>query len=495
MGIIQKQAIKGTIYSYIGVGIGFITTAILFPRILSSEEIGLLKLLVSFSILFAQFGSLGFSNVINRLFPYFRDKDNGHNGFLLVALMVSFIGFILSLFSLFILKPLIIRNNIQDSALFVQYFNYLIPLIFFTLYFGLFDNYIKALYDAVLGTVLKEFIQRLLILLAVVFYFTGLVNFKTLVLLYVLALSLPTLFIFIILIVNGKFVLNKPGNIFTPSLWREISVLCFHGILTGFGGIAVLQLDSIMVNHYLGLSLTGIYATTFFFATIILIPSRPLLKITTTIIADAWKNNDLSTINLIYKKSVNTQTWIAVLLFIGLWVNIENIFLIIPGEYEAGKWVIFFIGLKNIIEMATGISSTILQTSKYYRVNTLIISVFLVLMFVSLLILIPFAGINGTAIGILISYSLTASVRYVFLKVKYNFEPFDYKVLLIFFVGIVSFLAGYFVPRSDNFILDICFRSCITGGTYLFLSILLKTSENVNQFINQILKDIYRKVN
>ena len=59
MGIIIKQSIKGSIWSYLGVGIGFITTAYLFPNYLSSDTIGLFGLLVSWSVLLSQFSSLG----------------------------------------------------------------------------------------------------------------------------------------------------------------------------------------------------------------------------------------------------------------------------------------------------------------------------------------------------------------------------------------------------------------------------------------------------
>ena len=93
MGIIQKQAIRGTIYSYIGVGVGFLITGILFPKFLDLEVIGLLSLLVAYSVIFSQLGSLGFGGVINRLFPYFRDKESGHQGFLVIALGISLIGF------------------------------------------------------------------------------------------------------------------------------------------------------------------------------------------------------------------------------------------------------------------------------------------------------------------------------------------------------------------------------------------------------------------
>ena len=59
MGIIIKQSIKGSIWSYLGVGVGFITTAYLFPNYLDTDTIGLFSLLVSWSILLSQFFSLG----------------------------------------------------------------------------------------------------------------------------------------------------------------------------------------------------------------------------------------------------------------------------------------------------------------------------------------------------------------------------------------------------------------------------------------------------
>ncbi len=176
MGVIQKQSIKGAIFSYMGVAVGFVVTGIMFPRILSTDEIGLLKLLVSFSILFAQLGSLGFQSVINRLFPYFRDKSSGHNGFLTISLGVIVIGFLLAFGALETLKPILIKNNIEDSSLFVEYIQYLVPLLFFTLFFNTLDSYNKAIYDAVLGTLLKEFIQRILILVALLSYFFNLIS-------------------------------------------------------------------------------------------------------------------------------------------------------------------------------------------------------------------------------------------------------------------------------------------------------------------------------
>ncbi|MCK4664785.1 MAG: oligosaccharide flippase family protein [Bacteroidales bacterium] len=96
MGVIQKQSISGVIYSYIGVGLGFFITVILFTRFLSTEQIGLLRLLVSYSTIIAMFASLGINSVTIKLFPYFRNVEKKHHGYLGIALLVSLIGFFIA---------------------------------------------------------------------------------------------------------------------------------------------------------------------------------------------------------------------------------------------------------------------------------------------------------------------------------------------------------------------------------------------------------------
>ena len=178
MGIIQKQSISGTIYSYLGVLLGFFITGLLFPNIFTTSEVGLLRLLVSYSVLFAQFAGLGFSAVTVKLFPYFRDASKKHHGFLGLALLVSLGGFLISLLVLFLLKPFIIERALDKSELFVTYFKYVVPLIFFTLLFNVFDAYYRVLYNAVKGIILKQVIQRLFILSTVLlYYFEFIINF------------------------------------------------------------------------------------------------------------------------------------------------------------------------------------------------------------------------------------------------------------------------------------------------------------------------------
>ena len=209
MGIIRKQSISGTIYSYIGVILGFIITAVLYTRVLSTEEVGLLRVMVSWSTLFAQFASMGFTAVAVKLFPKFRDKAKKHHGFLGLALMVSITGFIIAAVVYILFRPYILHDAEGKSDLFVTYFYYVIPLIFFTLLFNVFDTYYRVLYNAVKGILVKEVVQRLAILLILIGYYFGLYDFHTTVILYILAMISPSIWLFVSLI-RSKQLFLKP---------------------------------------------------------------------------------------------------------------------------------------------------------------------------------------------------------------------------------------------------------------------------------------------
>ena len=480
MGIIQRQAIKGTIYTYIGVVIGFVTAGILFPNILLPEQIGVTKLLVTFSLLFARLADLGFTGVANRLFTYFRNKEKKHNGFLFIALSVALVGFLISIILYFILKPYIIEDSIGKYAFFVEYIYYLIPLIFFTLIFNTLDTYNKVLYDAILGTFIKEFIQRVLIFFSIVLYCFDILNFNGFVFAYTASLSIPALIILISLIQRKQFSLKPQLSFISNDMAKTMLSVSFYSIILGFSGIIILHIDSIMIYSLIDLGPTGIYSITFFFGTLIIIPSRSLLRIATPIIADSWKKKDLNTINVVYYKSCLNQLIVGSLLFIGLWANIHNVFKILPEEYEAGRYVIFFISLAYLFDMASGVNGFIILTSKYYKALTYYMFLFVAFVVITNYIFIPRYGIVGAAMASALSKFLFNLIKYLFLLVKFRMQPFDSKYLIVLLIAGVSFLAGYIIPEFDNFVIDIIIRSIIITSIFGVLTLTFKVSEDVN---------------
>jgi O-antigen/teichoic acid export membrane protein len=480
VGVIKRQSIKGTIYSYVGTVIGFITAGLLFPRFLTTERIGLLSLIASYATLFAVLGNLGFNNVVIRLFPWFRDEEKKHHGFFFLITAVIISGYLLSLLIFLLLKSLIIKDSIEQSPLFVDYI-YLIPyLTFFLLLYSIYDTYNRALFNATYGTFLVEVFQRAAILLLILLFIAGITGIHAFTLLYVAVLALPGVLIFYPLVIKKQISLKPEPGFIDRNLRKEIIHVSFFGIIVGYSNIIIQRVDTIMINSMIDLSATGIYSISLLFGSIVSLPSRSLTRISSSVISDSWKINDLDTIRSVYYKSCLNQTIIGALVFIGIWANIGNVFNILTPEFISGKYVIFYFGLSALLTMMTGVSSSIISQSEYYKYNTWFTLVFGLMVIVTNLILIPAYGITGAALAALLSNISYHLMQMIFLYIKYRLFPYDLKIVFVLLVALATYMLSLLLPELSNFILDILVRSALITIVYGSLVLILNVSNDVN---------------
>lgn len=485
MGIIRKQAVSGTIYTYSGAILGFVTVALLFPRFLSTEQIGLLNILISYSLIFSLFASLGFNAVTSRLFPYFRNPENQHNGFLFVALSVTALGILFTMVGIWLYWKIGMPAKEFVSPLFYQYYWFLIPLVVFTTLFQLFDHYNKVLYNATRGIFLKELFTRILVLLFILAFYFSLVSYHQFVGLYIVAYSVPAAIIFFLLLKEKEVSFRPQLYFIDKALRKNIIEVSLFGILIGATGMITINIDRIMIESLMGaegLSSVGVYSTAFFFGTIIVLPSRALNKISSAIVADAFRDKDLNTIQKIFQKTAITQYIVGALLFVGIWVNIDNVFVILSDKFIDGKYVIFFIGLSYVSDMLAGAGSNILSLSKHYKMQTVFMFVMAVLIIVTNLIFIPTYGIVGAAFASFLSKLSVNFFRFIFLYKKYTLQPYTFKFFVVTIIAGFAFIVGYYVPVSGNIVVDIAFKSVPTGLVFFVLILITKCSEDINEF-------------
>jgi O-antigen/teichoic acid export membrane protein len=494
MGIIFKQTIKGTIYTYLGALLGFINVAILMQYFLIPNEIGLINLLIALSMIFSQVAGLGFNNVTTRLFSYFRNNETKHNGFLFLAVSVALIGFILILVIFLSLKSYLINRNLEKSPLFVEYILLLIPLIFFILFFTIFDNYNKVLYNSTLGIFLKEILLRILIFITLVLYIFKFINFRWVVYLYVISYSVPALLLLIYLIREKQFSLRPDFSLLSKGLKRQIFGVAMFGLLSSIGTIAAVNIDKYMINNYLDLSYTGIYSIAFYFGTMIILPARSLIKVSSAVIADAWKNNDTDTISRIYYKSCLNQFIVALLLLLIISLNMHNIMKFLKPAYSIGITVIIVIGLSNLIDMLSGTSGMIIQTSRFYPFITYIGVLSTITLVFFQILLIPRFGINGAAWAFLITKLLGASIRFSYIFFKFKMQPYNLNFALVIGAGLIAFTTGMLFPELNNYFIDLIIRTSLITAVYFVIVVQFNISEEISslwrriiQFINNVL--------
>jgi len=489
VGIIIKQTIRGSIWSYAGVLLGFLNLAILSPKIFSAEEIGLTQVLIAISTILAQFSGLGFQDVTNRLFPFFRNNKKHHNGYLFLVMAVSAAGFILVSVFLYFFTPYLVKQNLGKSPLLSEYAFYIWPLVLFFLFFSVFDNYNKVLYNVVLGTFLKDFLLRVLNLAIILLYYFNIIDFARYVLLFVIIQSVPPLILSIYLIRSHKFNLRPQFHFITPELKKQMIYISIFGIISGLSSFALVNIDKYMVNAYIDLKAAGIYSVTFYFGSLIIIPSRIMNKAVVPIISESWKANNLAKIDEVLTQTSINQFLFGLLLFAGIWGNLHNVFRILPESYENGQWVIFFISAANLITISTGSSGMVLNTSHYYRYQAYFMFMLIVLVIVTNIIFIPIMGIAGAALASMISTLIFSLARIIFLKIKFGLWPLKMQHAWGILLAAVSYGAGKLLPVMPNLILDILLRSLIILVVYVASVYMLRLSNDFNHVIDkQILK-------
>ena len=204
-------------------------------------------------------------------------------------------------------------------------------------------------------------------------------------------------------------------------------------------------------------------------------------------LADGWKAQDMKKVAEIYYKSNITLTTIGWLLFLGLAINLDNVFEILGPQYEAGRWVVVFIGLANFFEMSTSVSQNVIHNSEHYKVLTWLLLLFVGLLVVTNLIFIPVYGIVGAAFASAISRFIFNFLSWLFLLRKYQLQPFDHKYIILIMIGLVSFGLAFLLPKMAWFGWDILLRSALFTASFGLAVYFFRISEDINQALDEIM--------
>jgi len=488
MGIIQRDSFRITVIAFAGAAIGYLNKVFLFPNVLLPEQVGLANLMITIALIYAQVASLGSSNITIRFFPFFIDRSKHHHGFLYAITAFSTAGFVaVSLLVVMFRKPFYEFYH-QSSPLLVEYFWYLIPLALATLYFNLFDSYLRSLFRNVFPSLVYEIGLRLFITISVLLLAFGLVDFQGFVIVYVVANCLPAMLVIIYTLIIGQLRLKPISSSLLNRLGKFMVSYGVFSLLNNLSFLLMASIDALMIAGMINLGATGIYTTMVFVTSVMLIPYRSMLRVAGPIVALFWKSKELDKMDALYKKASTVNLVVGAGMFLLIWINMDSLFQFMPAEYAAGKYVFLFLGLGRLVDMAAGINGTILLTSKRYKVDLLFTSGLVVFTVLTNLALIPMFGINGAAVASMTSLVLFNFLRIVYLYRQFHIHPFVSKQLWVPPILLLVIIITGFTGRLDNTFADIAIRTILAGLAFFVPIYFLKISEEINQWVSTTLR-------
>lgn len=488
MGIIIKQSLCSSLIAYIGVIIGYVNVLWLYPYFLSTEQVGLFRLVQSSAYLLATFGQMGLAQSLIRFFPDFKKEK----GFLPLFFLGGLVGFGLLLLIAFILQKPLVNYFSQESSLFIEFFQLTLFISLLIVLFQVMEAYSRSLLNIVVPTFLRDIGLRLSTSILLFAYGFQLLDFHGLMnsLLAVYASAFLGLVIYYFSKNNHSWSFN-----FSFLSFSNFKKIVSYGLfsLIGAGGTQIiLQIDSIMISGALGLEQTGIYTIAFFIGTVIEIPKRAISQLAGPLISKSFSAQNHGAIQKLYQQTAINQIIIGSLLLFGIWANLDNIYSFIPNAdaYKGGMGVVLLIGLGKLSDMAFGANGEIIVMSKYYRFNVLAVALLALLTILLNLLLIPTLGIDGAALASLCAMLTFNLTKFIFIKYKLSMQPFSRQTLIFLGLVLLTLLANHFLPNLENRWIDIFVRSSMITVILLGGSLVLRLSNEMNQ----LLADVWRKI-
>ena len=494
MGLVIRQSIYSTIISYAGVVIGYINLLYLYPKFLSLEQVGLFRTMQDAAILLTPFAQFGLTQSIFRYYPHFvKDKSTSHT-FITLMMIMALAGFAI-FFVIFKIFETPLLSYFQDNAKeIIQYSSWVLWLTLLLVMMAVLEAFSRSLLKTVVPNLLREIIARLLLSVLVLLYFSGILSFDQFVIGSVVANLICLVLLITYLWQQGEISFQTDFKSLDQNKFADLikySLLSFAGMA---GMILIGKIDSMMVSAMLGLAANAIYTTAFYMATVIEIPRRALSQITMPLISKAFEQNEIKEVANLYRKTSINQLIIGSLLLIGVWINIDNIFDLMPkGEnYELGKWVVIIIGFGKLIDMLFGPSSEIIVLSKYYRFNIILIITLATIVIISNNMLIPRYQIEGAAWGSAFALIIFNVTKFIFIYVKFGIQPFEWATIKVMIIGAICLLVNTIIVKVNNTFIDIIFRSTLVTILFSSLIIWTKASGDANG-IFKILISFIRK--
>jgi O-antigen/teichoic acid export membrane protein len=490
MGIVIKQSIKNTIITFIGFGIGAINILYMYPVFLGKEYLGLTNYILSAANILYPILSFGIQNTLIKFFnENNKTEEDLSKYFTYMLLLPLFI--IIPFFCLFFYfyENIALYESVKNKI--VYNFVWEIPLIaLFIGYFEIFFAWLRAHMKSVFGSFVKEVFVRILVtisLFAVYFNWISLPEFiHSLVIIYGISL--------LVIIYYANKIKRIQLNKRLPKQTKKIFVFTIFIILSASVANMLLDIDKYMINQFLKIENIAFYSLAVYLAMVISVPQRAMHQITYPITAKLMSENKWEELNELYKKSSVTLQIIGGLIYIGILVNVKQIYAILPDEgYDQGLFVVFTIGLSKYFDVILGNNNSIIFNSKYYKM-VLLLGVLLVFVVVGLnLIFIPKYGINGAALATLIAIGLYSIAKLLFVVLKMKLFPFTKNTIVALVLTIVSFGLFYYWDFSFHPFVNIILKSILVTIFYLGLSYYLKISSDINFVMNSVFKRILKK--
>ncbi len=507
MGIIKRQGIKNSVVNYVGVLIGAISVIFIYPLI-DKDDLGVIQFTMNTAILFAPLAGYALSLTAIQFYPDFHKDNEDENGFLFILSAFTL------LFSLFFISIIYIFRfqvaNFFDDDDKLKFLNTLPYILAFTVIIALgnlFNSYTSIFKRVVVPAILQNLLIKIAQPILVLLFAYGFISFATIYKGLTFALGLMLLGMISYIGYLGQLRLKPQLRALKMPVLKQMLSYSSFNILVSLGGMLAQRVDLLLIGPLTKqFGEVAVFGFGFFISEAIDVPRKALSSISSPLISESLKVNNIAHVSEIYGKSALLQLIAGAYLLVGVWVCADSLFDLMPQNgdiYRVGKNVILILGIARLVDMAMGMNAEIITYSKYYRFNFVSLMTMAVLNVTLNLLFVPEGnlgwgvkglgwGITGSALATLISVTVVNLWRLVFIYQKYKIQPLTIKMLWVILISISTWFFASHIPSVSNPFLNILIKGSAVTVFYSTALIYFKISDDVQQFYEKMKLKLFK---
>ena len=480
MGIVRRQSLYSSVLIMIGFIIGAVNILIIFPHVMTKEQLGLTRVLMDAATMVGSICTFGTIGMINKFFPYYYNhlppKKNDMAG---ISLIICAVGFILFLVFALVFKDFIIRKFGGKSPLFVPYYYLLIPFSFFYICFSWLEAFAWGFKKTIISNSMRETVIRLYTSLLLALFVMNFFGFTGFMIGFSGLWFIPSIVLIIVLVRTKQWKLNFSISSMTRRLKKILLTFFRYAVFGMILGKLIATMDTFLLAGYSQLGDVAIFSITTYLIMVMEIPFRSVVSVSTAVLSESWKNKDRANILHVYSKSTVNLLIGGFFIFGLIWINLNNIPHIFPAEYKIPENLILVMAITKMIDLGTGLNGHVLGTSNFWKFEfytNIIISIFA--LFINAWF-IKHYGLMGAAWGTMITLTVFNLTRFCFIWYKFNLQPFTLKNLYLVIIATASIVLVRFIPAVNNWITDGFMRSLIFTLLFASLIWILRISDDL----------------
>jgi len=491
LGVIQRQGSKQSIIKILGVLIGFASIMLVYP--LHHDAVGYAQFLTSTAYLLLPFLGMGLSQTAVKYFAPFGQTSEDKENFIWVILVLHIIPFLIFivLFSLFKDGLYSMLRSFDFNVTLIQENEWYIFIIaILIMLYTTFTTYTSNFGRIVIPSLINDFSYKLILPAIIIMVYIGSLSIESIPY-YIIGFFVVILCMIILYMISLGAIGNSPSLQFlTRQRFKKIAKYSIFSALSGLGAVLAFRIDVVMVTGILDKANAGLYFNVLAMAMVIDIPNQAIGKIAGPIISKSWNEGDTSNIQSIYTKASINSLIVGLLVFLGIWFNLDAIFALSanPEAFIGATQVFLFLGVAKLIDALTGINTHILIYSDYYKYNLLFLLLLGGMNVACNILFIHEYGLQGAAIATLISLTIYNVIKYLFIKYSMGMSPFSLNTVKVIGIGIVVFVTLMLLPMPENDFVSIIIRSSLISVLFIGMVYISKASLDFNNMVLKFTK-------